>query len=813
MLGEVLKTQNESLQHTCSKLFLAVCWFALAFSFFGWSRATQAAPKKNSHKVWKPKADFRTSTLRRNVRRMVAQNRKNNTIIRARKGCRVNWRVRVLANFEKASLLTVVKWIAKQTCQNFILSSRVRSGQMHIISRTKVSLRAAYRAFFTALQANGFTAFKRGTFWKIINARTSRQNPIRTIINRKNALPYRDEMVTYMHKLKHLSATQVVGTIRYLSSSSGGIIPYQPSSVLIITDYSTNIRRILKVLKALDIPQAETRDNIYVLQIQHAQAQNIAAKFQQLFQIGQRRRTIRRYRRYRRRRKYRRTSKQKANLTGDASRITKMIADERTNQIVLLCNPRALKRVSKLLKDLDVALPGDGQIRVHYLKYANSDELAQVLSLMTKGTRTQTRRRRYRRKTRRKKASELFEGQVQITSDKSTNSLVIVASRRDYESLVHVINKLDVARKQVFIEIAILEVSMKKSNELGLTFHHARNVTGDNANPTLGILGTALGGLSSLTLDPTALMGLAFGLRGASVPNSSGLLGNPSAGATTGGIALGVPSFGVLLRAIQTDTDVDIVSTPHILTTANKEATIQVGQNVPFIAGTTFTGAATAGVPAIRNVQRQDVALTVKVKPQVNKGSFIRLDFEQELTELAEQNPELGPTTTKRKIKTVIIAKNRQTVVIGGLVRSKVTNSISKVPFLGDIPLLGALFRVTRKEREKRNLLVFLTPYIIESSRDFQQIFEEKMKERKQFIKLFYRGKSRYKVPNNRNYSRSVGLFETIQRSMKRTKKQAIEMQKQNIKPVSLSKKKKAAHKKKTTPSNNAPTPVVPTVR
>lgn len=742
-------------------------------------------------------------TTRRNTkrtRRWLAQNKKGQTVIRAGRGCRVNWRVRVLANFEKATLLTVVKWIAKQTCQNFILSSQVRGGQLHIISRQKVSLRAAYRAFFTALQANNFTAYRVGTFWKIINARISRQSPIRTIINRARALPYRDEMVTYLHRLKHLSANQVVGTIRYLSSSSGGVIPYQTGGILIITDYATNIRRILKVLKSLDIPQAETRDHIYVLQIQHAQAQNIAAKLQQLFQVGQRRRTTRTIRRYRRTRKRRRrivrrrTTTKKTEEDPDASRITKMIADERTNQLVLLCNPQALKRVSRLLKDLDIPLPGDGQIRVHYLKFANAEELSQTLSQMTRGTRTQQTTRRYRRRrttAKRKKASELFEGEVKITADKPTNSLVIVASRRDYDSLLHVIRKLDIARKQVFIELVILEVSMKKSNELGLTFHSAQNVTGDTSNPTLGILGTALGGINSLVLDPTALMGLAFGLRGAEVPNTSGLLGNAAA---TGGISLGVPSFGVLIRAIQTDSDTDLVSAPHILATANKEATIQVGQNVPFIAGTTFTGAGVAGVPPIRNIQRQDVALTLKIKPQVDAGSYVRLDFEQELTELGKQDPELGPTTTKQKIKTVILAKDRQTVVIGGLISKKTTTSVAKVPFLGDIPLLGALFRVNKKEKERRNLLVFLTPYIIHSSADFRRIYEQKMKERKQFMKLYYSGKDKDKIPSSYNYDRSVGLFETIHRSIQRGKKQAKELKKTKVK--SPPKKKPKGNKK-----------------
>jgi len=373
-----------------------------------------------------------------------------------------------------------------------------------------------------------------------------------------------------------------------------------------------------------------------------------------------------------------------------------------------------------------------------------------------------------------------------------------VASRRDYESLIHVIKKLDIARKQVFIELAILEVSMRKTNELGLAVHHSANVTGDQQNPALSILGTAFSGLNSLVLDPSALMGLAFGLRGKTVTGSENLLGGGASAAgtaATGGLNIGIPSFGVLIRAIQTDSDVDIISTPHILTTANEEATLQVGQNVPFISGTTFTGAATAGVPPIRNIQRQDVALTLKIKPKVDAGDYVRLDFEQELTELADQNPELGPTTTKRKIKTVILAKDRQTVVIGGLLRNKITHSISKVPVLGDIPLLGALFRLKRKEKEKRNLLVFLTPYIISGNKDFRRIYEQKMEERRQFLKLFYGGKGKNKVPQQFNYSRSFGLFEQIDRSVQRGAKEAKRMRKNKLKSTVPKKKKKTKGK------------------
>ncbi|MCB9638046.1 MAG: type II secretion system secretin GspD [Myxococcales bacterium] len=698
--------------------------------------------------------------------------------------CRFSWRTKVRPDFKKADVLSLVKWIAKQTCQNFIVSDKVRGRPLYIISESDVTLRDAYRAFFTALRENQMIALRVGRFWKVIGANEGRQSPVTTITNENlRAVPGRDEMVTFLYRLKHLDPNKVSGLLRQLVTA-GSVIPYQASNVLIITDYGPNIRRVINLIRALDVEQAETKDRLYILQVRYAQAQEIAGKIQQLFQVGNAaRRVTRRVVRRTKRPAPTRIAPKANEDSEDANRLSKIVADERTNQLIVLCNPRALKRVSKLVTDLDIPLPDDGQIRVYNLKFASADELAQVLSQLTQGTtNNRTRFRGRRTASKQKKASELFEGEVKITADKATNSLVVVASRRDYENLSRIIEKLDIARKQVFVEIVILEVSVNKTRDLGLTFSLGSNVTGDANQPTVGLLGTQLGGQNSLILDPTALTGLAFGLQGAQIPGTAGIFGQSG---------IGLPSFSVLIRALQTNTDVDVLSTPHILTTANEEATLQVGQNVPFIAGTTFTGGV-AGVPAIRNIQRQDVALTLKLKPQIDAGSYIRIDFEQELTELAAQDPELGPTTAKRKIKTVVLAKDRQTIVIGGLIRDKVTNGVSKVPVLGDIPLLGALFRVQNRVVEKRNLLVFMTPYVINSMYDFRQIFQRKMEERQKFLDRFY-AYARRKVKPYVREDRMPGLFERVNSRLEHAEKQAKEMETKGVRPVE---KKKQGTKK-----------------
>ncbi|HAA57061.1 MAG TPA: type II secretion system protein GspD [Myxococcales bacterium] len=758
-------------------LFLTgmLCLFGLTL----WPHAASAVPTPSSTRgktrLFSSKKRTRLFRTKRNKKVIrVAQSRKGK-ILGDRRGCRVKWNLRIRPDFDKATLFAVVKWIAKQTCQNFIISDQLKRNQLHIITESQVTVRSVYRAFFSALEANNMTAQRVGRFWKIIRAHRARQRAIPTYTNGRLRHPRRDEMVTFLYQVKHLDIYRVSGLLRQLCSPSGGIVTHKSSNKILIVDYASNLYRVLKIIKTLDIPQAATKEELHILQVNHAKAQEVAQKIRQLFEVGRRRkaRIVRRVRRRRtkKRAKLRKTTSSKSTDDGgDAYRINKLVPDERTNQIIVLANRRAVERVRKLIKDLDIALPGDGQIRVHYLKYASAEELAQVLSQITQGTKQKRRVRRRRRTSTPKKAAELFEGEVKVTADKATNSLVIVASRRDYESMLRVIRQLDISRKQVFIEIVILELNLTRQRELGLTFHAGTNLT-DEQNPSLGIAGTRLSGLNSLVLDPTALTGLAFGLQGKAIPGVSDLLGS----------ALGsIPSFGVMLRALQSNTDVDIISTPHILTTTNKEATLQVGQNVPFIAGTTFTGTSLPGVPNIQNIQRQDVALTLKIKPQVDAGDYVRLDFQQELTELAGQDPELGPTTTKRQIKTVILARDKQTVVIGGLVRDKVTNGASKVPLLGDLPLIGALFRVKNKIKEKHSMLVFLTPHIINHTNDFRKIFEQKMKERQQFVEIFY-GKREIKVPDNFNYDRTRGLVDLMRQKLKTSGKEVGVMKRKNL--------------------------------
>jgi general secretion pathway protein D len=530
--------------------------------------------------------------------------------------------------------------------------------------------------------------------------------------------------VTYLLRVKYIDVYKLSSILRRLTPSTGKIVNFPSQGVILLVQYASNLRRLLRIVKALDVPESETKDHMYLIQIDHGQAADIVQRVRTIFQIISRKR---------RRALRRRTTFQDEHI------LSKILADERTNRVIVVSSHKAYLNALSLIKKLDVPLEGEGKIRVHYLRYAKAEEIAQTLSQLAQGAKRVRRRRRTKKaaKAVAAQSTDLFGGELRITADKATNSLVIVSNKRDFDSLMKVIRKLDKRRKQVFVETVILEVSLEKTRDIGLAFHGGVPLDGNINNATSGnspgyaLFGTRLAGLNSLLFDPTTLTGLALGLAGPDIPNSSALLGG----------AKNIPAFGVIMRAIQTNNDVDIISTPHLLTATNQQASIEVGQNVPFIAGTSFSAAGVGLSFPVRNIQRQDVSLKMQIKPQINAGDRVKLEVDLELSEIASQNQELGPTTTKRRIKTVIRVSDKQTIVLGGLMRNKTTLGESKVPILGDIPVLGALFRFRNKVVEKRNLLIFMTPHIIYRPQDFQRIFLQKLKERQEFFKIYYAGR------------------------------------------------------------------------
>jgi general secretion pathway protein D len=324
-------------------------------------------------------------------------------------------------------------------------------------------------------------------------------------------------------------------------------------------------------------------------------------------------------------------------------------------------------------------------------------------------------------------------------------------------ALKEVVRALDIPRRQVFIEAVILELNVGNGLDLGTSFHGGLPV-GDNDDAILfgGVQGTDLKSLQLSTLiNATGLIG---GLLGPILPQSQELLGTS------------IPSYAVLFQALAKSSNVNVLSSPHILATNNQEAEISVGQNIPYIGGVNFglpTGGATGGIPGFGNVsiQRQDIQLSMKITPAINASNMVTLKIEQEIQDIGDRDPQLGPSWTKRKIKTTVVVKDQQSIVIGGLISDRVSYSESKVPFLGDIPILGYLFKYTKREKRKTNLLVLLTPYVIQDQLDLNNIVERKVRERNEFLRAFYNLDKQAYLPKV-DYRRKRGLVEEINRSI-----------------------------------------------
>ncbi len=686
-------------------------------------------------------------------------------------------RMRVMMNFNEAEVLEIVQWISKQTCKNFIIGDSIRGGKITILSNTPVTADEAYRAFLSALNVNNMTVVKVGNFLKIQMKRDATKDTIPTFIGEKVDIPALDLMVTRVVQLEYVDANTVNGTVKQLTSKDGDSYPYAPTNTLIISDTGNNMHRLLEILKQLDTPLGQ--EEIRVIQVEYAEATELSQTLEEIF--GQKggsssgRTKSHRIQPVRPGRSKSTVPPGRAE-SGDDSGVTlsKVIADERTNKLILVAPVRAFSKIEDLIKQIDVPIPGEGQIQVIYLEHADSEELASTLTSLASGTpgrhsMTTSKRGKSRGKTGgAPKAAELFQGEVKVTSDKATNSLVIVANPNDFKSMLKVIKKLDIPRRQVFVEAVIMEVNLDTSKETGLTFHTgaAAQIAGETVPLFFGSQFKSQGSNFNSLAPNLSLLGFLGGIRGPELAGEDSILA---------GIAL--PSFGVMLQALQTDSNVNVLSTPHILTSDNEEAEIKVGENIPMpggyggygggmsslagLASLAGTSSATSGINqgmgglgglggmlggmGMGSINRQEVGLTLKIKPQINEGNMIRLELEEELSEVKDTSNPLGPTTTKRSAKTVVEVQNEQTVVIGGLIREKVDVGETKIPVLGDIPVIGWLFRTRKKQKTKTNLLLFLTPHVIEGPEDFRAIFERKMAERKEFIERFYGEGPEYK--------------------------------------------------------------------
>ncbi|MEW6214364.1 MAG: type II secretion system secretin GspD, partial [Nitrospirota bacterium] len=620
---------------------------------------------------------------------------------------------KVTFNFVDVDLSTVTKFISDITKKNFIFDERVK-GKITIIAPSKLSVEDAYSLFTSVLELKGFTVVPSGVdAYKIIPAIEAKQRGMQISTER---LPVNESYIARLIPLNYISSDDALKFLQPVVSKDGHISTFGPGNLLLVIDSGLNIEKILSIIEVIDQPSVREEPEIVLLKYSNADV--IARILNEGMGRG----------------KMRAMPGQPA-----PAEEAKAVADPRLNAVVLFGDKGIRESMKGLIALLDVPSPeAQGRINVYFLENADATELSKVLEGMLKGTQPS-----------RQVASGApgapvtpFEaaGGITITPDKATNSLVVVASPADYQNLVQIIKQLDQRRRQVFVEAMITEVSIDKLLELGSKWRGA--ATKDGRPVFIGGFGR---------VDPSTIQSIITGLTGLTMGGVGNYLTIPKdfvPGATSDVTA---PGLAAIFSLSEFKDAVNVLSTPQILTSDNKEAEIVVGENVPFI--TRREADPTRPAALFHTIERKDVGITLKITPQITEGDYVKLDIYQEISSVKAEPVEIfvsvGPTTTKRSTRTSVAVKNRETVVIGGLMQERNEENLTKVPVLGDIPLLGWLFKYKSVSKKKTNLLVFLTPHIVKEAENLADITREKQKEFAKVEKRYVEGELLIKFKEN----------------------------------------------------------------
>jgi general secretion pathway protein D len=621
-------------------------------------------------------------------------------------------------DFEDVELAVVIDTIAKLTGKNFVYDDRVR-GRVTIISPSPIPVEQAFTVFESVLQVKGFTTVEApGGVLKVIPIRDAKETSIDTRRSGPGT-PDTDRFVTRLIPLNYIDAEQIANTLKPLVSKEAALVAYPATNTIILTDAASNIRRILSILDAIDV---ETfKEELALIRLQYADATVVADQLSELFGVevvgGTRAPGAATSSRVRARPQPVVPGQPQPGQTPDSVKRgqVRIITDERTNSLVALASRTTLEEIRDFIRKLDVPVEGGGRIQVYYLKHADAEELADTLNSLLGGgggggggggaqVSPQIAGQ----------VTEIVSGVEMVTADVATNSLVIQASPEGYQAILRVIEQLDIARPQVLVEALIMEVGLTDNTDLGFNglvrlVNGATDITIQSATDAEVQTSTA----ALLPAGPIAAAPfLTNFLRRTFTTDSAG---NPT---SNGSLIQGI------IRAGATDNSINILSAPHILTSDNEEAEILVGNNIPIITsrlqGATTSGTDTSsGLSTSVNVERQDIGVTLRVTPQITEGDTLRLEIFQEITDINNQIQgvgdvnQVGPALSNRRIENVVVAADGDTIVIGGLIGDRYQDDLTKVPWLGDIPVLGWLFKTQTKNLQKANLLVFLTPHVI----------------------------------------------------------------------------------------------------
>lgn len=585
------------------------------------------------------------------------------------------WAAPVTLNLKDADINALVASIAEITGKNFIVDPRVK-GKVTVVSGRALDEQEIYDIFLSILAVHGFAAIPGDNVIKIVPSAGAKQEQV-PVLSAESRGSEASQIVTRVIQVKNVAAAQLVPILRPLIPPEGHLAAYAPTNVLIVADLAGNVQRIADIIGQID--QASTEET-ELIGLRNAAATEVVSLLTILEQDSA------------------------GSDPAAASKAPRFIADERTNSILVSADTVNRTRLRQVIASLDTPLVSQGNTQVVYLRYAKANELLNTLQGVSQQIQQQD-----------SESSAVAVNPIDIRADEATNALVISAEPDAMASLKRVIAQLDIRRAQVLVEAVIAEISSDKVAELGIQWL----IDGSQDGSIVGLTN-----FDSASFNGSNIAELAAAVINETVPNiGSGLnlaLGNADSSVR----------FAALVSALASDANTNVLSTPTIVTLDNEEAEIIIGQNVPFVTGTFTTnvdGGNTVGNP-FQTIERQDVGLTLRVKPQINEGNAVQLELAQEISSVVPTATSLaqGPTTNKRSLKTNVLVEDGQVLVLGGLIDDQFDETIQKVPGLGDLPVVGNLFRYRQASKTKRNLMIFLHPVILRDALDGSQLSQDK---------------------------------------------------------------------------------------
>ncbi|MBI5908398.1 MAG: type II secretion system secretin GspD [Betaproteobacteria bacterium] len=593
----------------------------------------------------------------------------------------------VTLNFVNADIEGVVKAVSEITGKNFVLDPRVK-GTVNIISAKPMSRALVYDVFLSAMRLQGFSAVEERGRVAILPEIDAKLHQGATLAPQDRQRPAGDTIQTQVFKLQYESAVQMVPVLRPLIASNNTINAYANNNTLVVTDYASNLARIEKIIESIDQPGGS--DPI-MIPLRYASALDVAQTINRLF-----------------------AESAQNQASPDQSLRFAVSVDARSNSILARSGePSRLLRVRQLVAMLDTPTSAAGNIHVVYLKNAEAVKLAEILRAIYTGESALAQPRT----TQPLGASPLGQAPAQaqapssalapgiIQADAATNSIIITAPDAIYNNLRAALEKLDVRRAQVYVEALIAELTADKAAEFGIQWQDLAGL-GKTTGQVFGgtNFGTAAQNIVGLSGSPIAAG------RGLNIGVVKGSIKLPGVGGAE------ILNLGLLVRALETDANANILSTPTLLTLDNEEAKIVIGQNVPFVTGSYAVSAAATTPTPFQTVERKDVGLTLRIRPQISEGGAVRLQIYQEVSNIQDSTNASGVITNKRAVESTVLVDDGQIVVIGGLIQDSVKDGVEKIPGLGDIPLIGGLFKYNTRSRSKTNLMVFLRPTLLRSA-------------------------------------------------------------------------------------------------